>query len=298
VPSRDTRSRLGGYGIILLSSLLFGSYGVWSRLMGASFQPFYQAWVRSAIILLLMLPFMVIGKSFRKPAKDDLRKIGVYILFCVFTQVPLYFAFNNAPIGTVQLIFYSVFVITVFLVGSKYLGERITRVKITSLALAFVGLLIIFGVSAISFAPLGLFLAALNGVASGGEVATSKKIPDHYPPALIAFWGWVFTLGIHLPISLLIGERQPLPTLSSAWLWLILYSIVNAAAFWLVITGFRRVDASIGSLIGLMEVVFAVVFGSIIFHEALTLDVLIGGVLIISAAMLPDLYDLSQKRRD
>lgn len=281
-----------GYSLIFASAILFGTYGVWSRLMGDSFDPFYQAWARGLIIIILMLPLMFAGKIFRKIERRDWPQVGLYAAFCIFTQVPLYYAFNNAPIGTVQLIFYSMFVITAYIVGRVYLGEQITKIKLLSMALAFVGLAVVFGVSIIAFAPLGLALAALNGVASGGEVSTSKKISDKYSPALLVFWGWIFTVATHLPISLLLGEAQPLPQLNEAWLWLLIYSIVNAAAFWLVIVGFKFVDASIGSLIGLMEVIFSIVFGALIFHEAITWSVWVGGALIIFAAMLPDLLNI------
>jgi drug/metabolite transporter (DMT)-like permease len=93
-------------------------------------------------------------------------------------------------------------------------------------------------------------------------------------------------------LSLLLGENQVAPRLNEAWLWLLIYSVVNAAAFWLTIVGFKHVDASIGSLIGLMEVVFGVLFGALIFHEALSWSVLVGGGIIILAAMLPDLLNI------
>lgn len=265
--------------------------------MGDSFEPFYQAWVRTILILLIMLPFMLIGKSFRKIDRKDWPQLGIYIAFCIFTQVPLYYAFNNAPIGTVQLIFYSAFVITAYIVGRVYLGEAITKIKLLSMALAFVGLAIVFGVSVIAFAPLGFALAALNGIASGGEVSSSKKISEKYSPALLVFWGWVFTLITHLPLSLLLGETQHMPQFNEAWLWLVIYAVVNTAAFWLVIEGFRSVDASIGSLIGLMEVVFSILFGILIFHESFTTAILVGSILIIAAAMLPDLITIIKHKR-
>src|SRR3954466_9456767 len=101
-----------GYLIILLSSVLYGTFGVWSRLMGDAFEPFYQAWVRSLVIMALMLPFMLATKSFRKIERADWPQFGWYVALCVCTQVPLYYAYNHAPIGTVQLIFNSAFVIT------------------------------------------------------------------------------------------------------------------------------------------------------------------------------------------
>lgn len=292
-----TTTSIRGSLIILVSAVLFGTYGVWSRLMGDTFPPFYQAWVRSLLIILIMLPFMLSTHSFQKIKRNDWSALAVFIGFCIFTQVPLYYAFNNAPIGTVQLIFYSMFVITAYLVGRFYLGEKITRLKLASMVLAFVGLAFVFGAAALAFAPLGLGLALLNGVASGGEVASSKKIESKYSPALVVFWGWVFTLISHLPISLLVGEQQITVAFNNAWLWLVIYAFVNAAAFWLVVVGFRYVDASVGSIIGLMEVVFAVVFGAVIFGEKLSSSIYAGGVLILVAAMLPDLVNIIKHKK-
>lgn len=294
---RSNPHAFAGYFTILLSTIFFGSYGIWSRLMGGTFDPFYQTWVRSIMIILMMLPFMLASKSFRKIDRKDWHHVGLYIGFCLFTQVPLYYAFNNAPIGTVQLIFYSVFVITAYIVGKVYIGEQITRIKLLSMILAFVGLAIVFGISILSFAPLGLALAALNGIASGGEVASSKKISDKYSPALLVFWGWVFTIITHLPISAALGETWNIPQFDLAWLWMLIYAVVNALAFWLAIVGFKSVDASIGSLLGLMEVIFAIVFAALIFHESLTWSVWIGGMFILLAAMLPDITKILRKKR-
>lgn len=286
-----------GYSMILASALLFGTYGVWSRLIGDTFPPFYQTYIRCILIILIMLPFMLANNTFCKIKRKDWPQLGVFVGFCIFTQVPLYYAFNHAPIGTVQLLFYSMFVITAYAVGRLYLGESITKIKLISIVLAFLGLALVFGNSVIAFAPLGLALAMLNGVASGGEVASSKRISDKYSPALIVFWGWVLTLLTHLPLSFIIGEEQVSFHLNQDWLFLLIYAFVNAAAFWLVIVGFQFVDAAMGSLIGLMEVVFGVVFGAIFFHEVLSLSVYIGGLLILIAAMLPDLINIIQHKR-
>jgi drug/metabolite transporter (DMT)-like permease len=264
--------------------------------MGNSFGPFYQAWVRSLVIILIMLPFMLASKSFRKIERKDWPQVGIFIAFCICTQVPLYYAFNHAPIGTVQLIFYSMFLVTAYIVGKFYLGESITKVKIASIVIALIGLAVVFGVSVFVFAPLALFLAAFNGVASGAENSSSKKVSDKYPPALLIFWGWVFTFITHLPLSLLLHEKLVVPQFDAAWLWLLLYSVVNALAFWLSITAFRHIDASIGSLIGLTEVIFGVLFGAIIFHQSLRWSVYLGGALIIAAGVLPDLINIIKGR--
>ena len=291
------RPRLAGYVAIFASAILFGTYGVWSHLMGSTFQPFYQAWARSLIVVIVMLPLMFWTKSFRKIAKADIPAFAFYIAFCVCTQVPLYYAFNHASIGAAQLIFYAVFVITAYIVGTFYLGEKITKVKLAAIVLAFVGLCVVFGSSVLAFAPLGLILAGVNGIASGGEVSSTKKISGRYPPLLIAFVGWSATVVVHLPLSILLGEKQWVPAFTLEWLWLFVYAIVGMVAFWLVVEGYRHVDASIGSLLGLSEIIFAIIFGALIFHQSLTVAVVIGGLIILSAGMLPDIADLYLARK-
>jgi len=287
-----SRGILSGYGIILLSALLFGTYGVWSKLMGPSFTPFYQGWVRALIIMCVMLPFMLKSRSFKKIERRDWPAVGIFIAFCVCTQVPLYYAFNHAPIGSVQLIFYSTFIVTAYLFGKFYLGEIITKLKLVAMLLALIGLVVVFGTAVIRFAPLGLSLAALNGIASGGETSSTKKVSEKYPPSLLVFWGWIFTFLTHLPLSLLLGEKQVVPQFNNAWMWLLIYSVVNAAAFWLAVTGYKHVDASIASLIGLAEVIFAIVFGAIFFHQTITWSIYVGGAIILLAATLPDIWNI------
>ena len=79
------------------------------------------------------------------------------------------------------------------------------------------------------------------------------------------------------------------------WLSMLGFALTGLIAFWLVIEGYKYADASIGGLLGLMEVLFGVLFGVFIFKEVITTSTLFGGGLIIFAAMLPDLSNLYLK---
>ncbi len=285
-----------GYLMILLSAIGFGSYGIWSRLIGSDFGVFYQGWVRSALVLLVLIPIIFVTRSYKKVDKKDRKWILIPILFGTVTQAPLYYAFNNMDIGTATLVFYALFVITSYLIGVIFLQEHITKAKLLSLALAFVGLLLVFGVSVASFSLAALLLAALNGIASGGEVSTTKKSTQKYSSLQIGMYIWIGILVTHLPLSLFLGEKQVIPEFNFVWFSMISFAFVGLFAFWLVVEGFKYADASIGSLIGLLEILFGVFFGILFFHEHLTPGIIAGGVLIILAGMLPDLITIVQKR--
>jgi drug/metabolite transporter (DMT)-like permease len=288
---------IGGYGAVTASAVLYASYGVWTRLMGGSFAPFYQAWTRSLLAALLLLPFVILGRRWRV-RRADWPALGLYFGFGLFTQVPIFYAFNHAPIATVQLIYYSAYLIASFGLARWWLRERLSRVKLAALALGLAGLGLVFGVSVLVFAPLGLGLAMLAGATTSAELVATKKISDKNSPVLLSFYGWIATGMAHLAFSLAIGEHQGVLQVGGLpLLWLIISASVSALAFCLVMAGYRYVDATIGSLIGLSEILFAGLFGWLVFGETVGSGVTLGGALIIGAAVLPDAVKLARRRK-
>lgn len=283
--------------MIFISAIGFGSYGVWSKFIGEDFGIFYQGWVRSALVLLFLIPIAYFTKSFKPVKKTDLKWILIPVLFGVATQAPLYYAFINMDIGTATLIFYSMYVITSYVVGKIFLKEKITIPKIISLFLAFLGLFLIFGISLSIFSFLALLMAGVNGIASGGEVATTKKTTEKFSSLQIGIYVWAGILITHLPLSLLFGEKQIVPELNLVWLSMCAFALAGLISFWLVIEGYKYVDASIGGLIGLFEIIAGIGFGFIIFHEELTLLTYLGGGIIILSAMLPDLATILSRKK-
>lgn len=286
---KSRKLALQGYAMILLSTIGFGSYGTWSRLIGGEFGVFTQGWVRSALVLLVLIPIAVVTKDFKKVEKADIKWILAPVLFAIATQAPLYYAFNHMDIGTATLIFYAMFVITSYIVGTFLLGERLTRIKIVSLMLAFCGLTILFGVSLGSVSLFALLMAVTNGIASGGEVATTKKSTQKFSSLQVSIYVWGGILVTHLPLALLLREPQVPIGLNYIWGSMVGYAVSGLLATWLVFEGFKYVDASIGGLLGLFEILLGVFFGILFFHELLTPSILVGGGLIVLAAMLPDL---------
>lgn len=282
--------------MILASAAMFGSYGVWSKIVGrGGFGVFFQGWTRSAIVLILLIPVLIAKRAWYVK-KKDMKWVAVSMAFGAATQVPLYYAFIHSTIATASLIFYAAFLVTAYLVGRLFLGETITKVKMLSMLLAIIGLALIFNLSLAIFSFLALAMAAVNGVASGGEVSTTKKSTDKYSSLTVSFYIWLGIFVTHLPLSILTHETQWRPAFNEYWGAMLLYAVIGLAAFWLVIEGYRFVDASIGGLLGMLEVVFAVAYGLIFFNEHLTKTIVIGSALIILSAALPDLKNILDNR--
>lgn len=285
-----------GLLFVLLSSVFFGSYGVWSRLIGEDFGVFFQGYTRAIIVILILIPIGLFSGSFKKVKKQDRIWFGVMVLFGMFTQAPIFYAYNHMDIGTAILLFYASMLVTMYIVGFTFLREKLNWVKAISLVLAIIGLLFTFNISLHRFAVLAALMAIANGIASGGEVAFTKKVSDGYSTIQISVYVWLGIVVSNVIVSLLIGEAQVSPALTAPWIYQIGYAISGLLAFYFIIEGLRLIESSIGGLAGLTEIIFGIAFGYFIFHELFTPTTLIGMILILAAAAAPHMKDLYSRK--
>lgn len=291
------KTALTGYLMVLLSAIGFGSYGVWSKYIGADFGVFFQGWVRSALVLSFLIPIAYFTKSFHPIKKKDLKWILIPVIFGIATQAPLYYAYTHMDIGSVTLVFYSLFLIASYIVGKIILNEKLTIPKFISMGLAFIGLFLVYGFSIARFSFLAFFLAAMNGLASGAEVSTSKKPTNTHSSLEVSIYIWAGILLTHLPLSILFGERQIMPSFNFEWFAMGMFALAGLVSFWLVIEGYKYIDASIGGLIGLLEIIAGIVFGIMLFGERLSGSIIAGSILIILAAAFPDLVTIFKRKK-
>lgn len=278
--------------IVALSALFFGSYGVWSKLIGTQIDNLFQVYARSLIILLIIVPFGAITHTIKKVDKGDWKWILIYTLAGSLTVAPIFYAFNKIGIGSATLLFYASYTIISFILGFISFGEKITLYKTIGLLLALIGLYLIFNLSLQQNFLLAALAAILSGSAAGIEVVFTKKVSDKYSALQLNIFTWLVIFIFHLIGSILLGERQLLPELSIAWLGILGYAIASLSAFSLVVIGYRYVQPGIGALTGLLEILFGILFGILFFSEVLTLQIITGGILIFMAAALPNFASL------
>lgn len=154
--------RLIGYSLILLSAVMFGSYGIWSRLMGDYFAVFYQAYSKSLIILILLLPILLVGRKITAVRREDRTWMGIYLVASSLTLAPMYYAFNHMPVANATLIFYVAMMLTMSVFGFTAFDERLTRTKLVATILGLVGLAVVFSDALTGFVLLASLAAFVN----------------------------------------------------------------------------------------------------------------------------------------
>jgi drug/metabolite transporter (DMT)-like permease len=295
--SRSIGVKFYGYTLILLSAIGFASFGVFAVLVGDTYEVFTQAWTRALIVSVVLLIVGLITKQLKPFKRKDLKWVAIFTAFSLFTVAPIYYSFLNMDIGTATILFYAAYMVMSYAVGRIFFKERITIIKIAAIILAIIGMTLIFGVELAGVSAFAMVLALLNGVASGGEVSFTKKVSMTYSPLQLTLVSWIAICVSHFIIAVILGENLfPEQTLKSS-LGIVLYALAAMTAFWLVVAGYKRVEASIGGLIGTLEVPFAVLLGLIFFAQRPSALTAFGGALIFIAAALPDGLTLWKNRK-
>src|SRR3989338_7207783 len=199
-------------------------------------------------------------------------------------------------IGSATLLYFVTMLLTMYIVGFSFLREKITSIKVASFCFALLGMYFVFSFSLTAFTILAASMAVLNGIASGGEVSFSKKLSNKYSALYLTWLSWLIIVPTNGIASLVAGETQHLPSLDVVWLYQLGYVAAGIIGFWFIIEGLKHIEASIGGLLGLLEIVFSITFGILIFNEKLTNQVIIGGTIIILATALPHIFELLNKK--
>lgn len=287
-------NKIKGSTLIAASALFFASYGIWSRMMMGVFSEFNQAWIRAILLLVVLIPFGLVKKKFRKIEKKDWKWFVVIALSGGLNQAPYFFGFEHLPVGTATLLFYTMLTIGAYLIGMFFFGEKINLIKYLSLIIAIVGLVVIYSFQLMPSQLLGALATILAGLMGASVVVFSKKLSSNYSETQILTSVFVVMFMANLLISLGLGESFPEFNNMTPIFGQLGYSAAMLVSNSAVVLGFKYLEPSIGALIGLLEVIFAIVFGLIFFGEILTVNVILGILLVLVAIALPDLKRITK----
>lgn len=275
-----------GATLVVVSSIFYASYGIWTTLMGDFFGGYAASAIRSVFVAALFILLAAVLKRF-EPLK--LRENGKYLLGMIIASLfiwgPLYYAILTAGIGLSLTVAYASIVIWTFFFGWLWISEKFTKDKMISVALGVTGLALIFLPTSSSFAWLGLGAAVLSGFGSGANTVIVKQIKYNATQSTLMMW-LASVIG-NVTMALILGQHIPTIGVRIEWVALLAFTIVSLIATWTLVTGLKFIEAGAAGVLGLLEIVFGLAFGAIFFHERPSALALLGSGIIIVAASIP-----------
>lgn len=177
------------------------------------------------------------------------------------------------------------------------LRERLTRARVLGLAIGMLGVLIMSdiqwgGVSFLGPYLSGNLLLSVGAVGNAIYVVYGKKLLRHSGPMTVLFWGQALGFIGTLPFlyfePLRLASTKSYATstwLSLVFLGVIFYSYAMVIFYRILV----RLDAGQIMVFAYLQPVFGVLTAALFLHERITGSMIIGGVLVVGAALVVSL---------
>jgi drug/metabolite transporter (DMT)-like permease len=246
---------------------------------------------------ILLTIFIINKKKWQPYKKKDLKWFVIWIIPSSLQPVMTFIAFNKLPVSLVYYLLYAAMIISSFLSGMIFYKEKLNIEKIISLIFVLIGITFIYG-SNISFVTnIYVIFALLSGFTIGIWNTLTKKLSGNYSEEQMIFSDNLMTFIICLIVAILVGESLPNINNYMSYIWLIIFSLITLTTGVLIVKGFNKVEAQLGSLITPMEIVFGSIVGYFFLNETLSKEMYLGGFFILLAATLPYIIELIKKKK-
>lgn len=275
---------------LVAACLLFGSSITFAKLA------FVQMPVAHAVLWwFLIASFCLLPSVLRSPVRlqwqDAPRFFGVGLLGSTLTYLLQFagFAQTNAARGCLILgLAPCVYAMATFFLKQERLRPR----RWLFILLSAVGVGLIAGEAPTISQWRGDGLILLSLLASVASVLLNQRLLQRYPPLVATAYGFWFGLPSLLPIVFWLAGAPSLQLPSSIWLALLGQgALCIALAYSLWNFGVSRLLASQVGVYANLEPVVGATLGVMVLKEALTAGALVGGLLVIGAAVVTALPD-------
>ncbi len=286
-----------GFLALFIAAIIFGSFGIWIRILNHDLTNYQQIAFRNVIALGVATLVIYFRKIKIQP--QQLRNKYVLLFGVSFPLSVIFYTLSilSTKIMTTLFAFYAGELICSLIIGLKYFNEKLSPKKIISFILAMIGLMFFIG----SLSDFSISKGFVFGLMAGifDTVANSFRkylsgIFDRYFVASIPLIG-----GFVIAIILIFFSGQSLtPNVSlTSWGVGLLFGILLFTVNYLLSYGFQHFDLNLGTIIVSAELLFASLFGYLTFGETPLVNELIGGLLIICAIITANIKDFRLNKK-
>lgn len=283
------------YTAFFLAMVIGGANFIAVSLSNRELPPLFGAALRFSLAAIL---FFIISRAWHIPLARGRDAVGAAIFgfFNVGTAYAfLYYALVGLNAGTVSVIIATVplFTLAIAVLSGQ---ERLSFQRIAGGLLAVGGIAILSGFGG-DLTP-SYFIAAVLGAVS---IATSSVIAKAYPnvhPINMNVIGTPVGVVLLIITSLVSGEQWLLPQENTTWLavgWLALAGSVGLFQLFLYVIKRWTASATVYALTGMP--VIATILGIVILDQPVTLEVMLGGALVIAAVYVGAVARWRQSQR-
>ncbi|WP_235914836.1 DMT family transporter [Pelistega ratti] len=267
-----------------IAAVLFGMTGILGALIStdANFITFGRA--SFAFIALALVGYTLkvpLNPMMSRPLRRSLFLSGTLL---AIHWITFFYAIKVGGVAMATLGFAS-FPAFITLIERFILKDTISKSAWVLVAIVIIGLLLVSPeMDTKNINTTGLLWGILSGFSFASLAVINRTISHALNPLAIAFWQNLIVALVTIPLVL---WSPPLLT-SSDILWLFILGVIcTALSHYLFVSSVQYISARTTGLIIALEPVYAIIVAWLLFSEEPTLKMIIGGLLIIGAAIYP-----------
>lgn len=273
--------RLNPYLTIILATMIMATSG--------SFIKYLQLPTSMLASIRMAVPAIVLYTLFASRGEFLIKKSSkTIVLASGLNAIRLFFyvlSFAYTSIANAIIILYT-WPVFATLFSALILKEKIERTNALLLVLPFTGVVLLFAQQDFSLQNqdvIGMSSMLFSASVFALSVILFKRESHKYSGFQTVIYQNMVGGVVFLPAFFLSDYQISLHQLSVAVFFAILLGVI---AFGLFFSALRNLKASTLSFLTYLEVVFAILYGYIFFHETITWNMILGGALILVAAIL------------
>jgi len=237
------------------------------------------------VLFFASLFFLVVSILKKEEIKlNDIRTLAIFGATQLGTWLFLYGAIILNPISVSMFLFY-MSPIFVIVASPMLLGERVHPMSMACIAIALIGMLMVFNpLAPETLSATGIVFALLAAASYALNLIIGRKLKSEYGPFTLSFLCHFFGFLLLLP---LIPMFSDLGGITAGNLYtLSLMGVLSGAGYGLLYLALRTFLAQKAAIINLTEPISATLLGVLLFNEVPTPFTLAGGALILIGAGL------------
>ncbi|MGD0343065.1 MAG: DMT family transporter [Bacteroidales bacterium] len=297
------RNKFRIYGGVLLAMIFWAFSFIWFKIANRTFLPITIVFIRLVFAVIFLNSYLAVKKKFVKIKRED-RKL--FLMLAVFEPF-VYFIGESNGLTYVSATVGSVLISTIPVVATigawVIFRERLKLINYAGIILSFIGV-VVFVMNrngAVSFNMKGFFFLMLAVFSASGYNLTLNRLVGNYSPVFIVNVQNTIGLVLFLPVFLVFDFKHLLVTPFSlrSFIPIIELSVfASCGAFILFAYSVRNMGITRANVFTYFIPIFTAVFSFIILGDKLTLQNILGMVIVISGLMMSQINGHRNKTDD
>ena len=309
-PTGMNGARARDWALLLACNFIWASQFVMVKLVQQSLGPVFATFFPMLIATLLLIPIVARENRAGRPCPCSKRDVAQFIVLGVLGQVvaQLFITWgvqlslaSNAALISLTL------PVSTAVMAYLILGERMTRLRLVSFALAIAGVLQCSGVDwkELNLASgeflIGNAMVFLSVNGSAFYNTFSKRLLTRYSPLQVLLYSYFAVVAFMGPIAIYAEPASFLKVPSFppvVWFGLLVLAVfqylLSMVIFLKVLT---RLDATQAALCNYLIPFFGLVIAAAVLGERLTPAMIAGGVLVLASTVMVTVYEDRRDRR-